>query len=155
MRRLSVLMALCVMLGSTRAQAELPEQTLEAMVSRYATAISDFDQTGLEKLFAADYIEVSPVGEVDERSKTISFYDAKAKTAAAGRAPRISYSEPITRVYDDMAVTIAKLSFDLTTPDGSKASRAMRAVFVSRKVSNGWQFVSIQFTGIRAAPAAK
>ena len=35
-----------------------------------------FDQPALEGLLAADYLEVSPVGDVDTRDEVIGFYSA-------------------------------------------------------------------------------
>ena len=41
-----------------------------------------FDQPALEGLLAPDYLEVSPVGDVDTREEVIGFYSAEAKAKA-------------------------------------------------------------------------
>lgn len=47
-----------------------------------ADAQRTFDQAAMDRLLAEDYVEVSPVGDVDPRAKVLSFYTPEA------RAPR-------------------------------------------------------------------
>ncbi len=133
---------------------ESSDAALNEVLQRYVHAVQQFDQSTLEQVLAADYIEVSPVGEVDERRKVIGVYDAKAKAAQPDHIPAITLSEVITRVYGqpgaEVAVSIAKLQFDVKGPDGAIRSRAMRVTFVSKKIDKRWQISSSQFTSIKS-----
>ena len=61
-------------LSITVAHAATPEQSLGELVQRFATAQGTFDRAALEALTAENYVEISPLGEVDPRSKMLSFY---------------------------------------------------------------------------------
>jgi hypothetical protein len=105
-----------------------------------------FDQKKMDTVLAPDYVEISPVGDVDQRAKVLSFYDPAEK----GYAPvgKAALEEVSTRTYGDTAVTVSKLTFNLQTPQGVIA-RPMRAVFVTRNIGSRWLIVSSQFTPIR------
>jgi len=105
-----------------------------------------FDQKRMDAVLAPDYVEVSPVGDVDPRAKVLSFYAPDQKpNAPVGKA---ALSEVTTRSYGETAVTVAKLTFNLTTPNGVM-SREMRSVYVTRKIGGKWLVVSSQFTPMK------
>lgn len=130
------------------AQAPAAEDHVLQSLTTLVNAQVGFDQKAMDAVLAPDYVEVSPVGDVDARDKVIGFYAADQKPS--GPAGRAALDEVTTRVYGDMAVTIARLTFTMTTPDGKAVSRAMRAVFVTRRGPARWLVVSSQFTPIRA-----
>lgn len=111
-----------------------------ALIQTYNEATKSFRPDLLGSIFAPDYTEVSPVGEVDSRAKVISFYPAGKSSGLKA----IRLEEPLVRRYGDIAVVIGKEVFE--SPSGSMA---MRATFVCRKQKKRWWLVSAQFTGIR------
>ena len=116
---------------------------LQALVDSQVT----FDQKRMDSILAPDYVEVSPVGDVDARAKVLSFYAPDQKpNAPVGKAV---LSEVTTRSYRETAVTVAKLTFNLTTPNGVM-SREMRSVYVTRNIGGRWLVVSSQFTPMKS-----
>lgn len=114
-----------------------------ALLSTYNDAIQNFKPDVLQAVFAPDYTEVSPVGEVDGRSKVLTFYQPTDKPTGI---KSIRLEEPLVRTYGDIAVVIGKEVFER---EGGRAI-AMRATFVCRRTNQRWQLVSAQFTGIRS-----
>jgi len=125
-----------------------PEAEIAATVSALLDAQTGFDAERMDRLLAADYVEISPVGEVDPRSKVLGFY-APDKKPAATAIPVTVLDELSTRLHGETAVTIARVSFQAPgAPPGSPA-RAMRAVFVTRLDAGQWRIVSSQYTPMR------
>ena len=138
--------ALAATMPAEQAQTEQPAAAAARLAQQYVDATSGFDQALLQQILAADFQEISPVGEVDSRAKVISFYPAAAKA----KAPPVtaSLSELSSRTYaDQLVVSTAKLTYNF---DGTPHSRSMRVQFVSALQQGRWQLVSTQFTGIPA-----
>ncbi len=139
--------------GTATAQASTHQVATEQataaaarLAQQYVDATSGFDQALLQQILAADFQEISPVGEVDSREKVISFYPAAAKA----KAPPVTatLSELSSRLYaDKMVITTARLTY---TFGGTPHSRSMRVQFVSALQQDRWQLVATQFTGIPA-----
>ena len=135
---------------STTLAAEQAKPNTAAQILTVLQALVDsqvtFDQKRMDSVLAPDYVEISPVGDVDDRAKVLSFYapDQKAN-APVGKAV---LSEVSSRGYGDMAVTIAKLTFNFATPQGTM-SREMRSVYVTRNINGRWLVVSSQFTPMK------
>jgi hypothetical protein len=122
-------------LSITVAHAATPEQSVSELVQRFATAQGTFDRAALEALTFENYIEISPLGEVDPRAKMLSFYvkhDDKP-------LPAIS--------------VLAKVSYAMTV-GGQTRTSALRSSFVAQQQDGAWKLVSAQYTPIRplAAP---
>lgn len=115
-----------------------------------------FDQPALEGLLAADYLEVSPVGDVDTRDEVIGFYSAEAKSrAAAGSTPIDAVLDDVqVRVDDDAATLIARETIRMPSPDGPRAI-AMRVQFQFRLIKGEWRIATTQYTGIRPPAPSK
>lgn len=47
---------------------------VKAALGAYTEAVRTFDVAALDKVLSPDYLEVSPLGEVDPREKVLSFY---------------------------------------------------------------------------------
>lgn len=128
------------------ANAASGDAELVALVQRHAQAQNNFDQATLKAITAENYVEISPVGEVDGREKMLSFY-------APGQmrpSPQLQVDEPVVRLLGDTALISARLSYRLNQ-DGSARAFAMRAGYVARLSGNEWLLVSAQYTGIRPA----
>lgn len=147
---LSNMLSSSALAAGTPAEQTPTEQATAAaarLAQQYVDATSGFDQALLQEILAADFQEISPVGEVDSREKVISFYPPAAKA----KAPPVTatLSELSSRLYaDKLAITTARLTY---TFDGTPHSRSMRVQFVSTLQQGRWQLVSSQFTGIPAA----
>jgi ketosteroid isomerase-like protein len=136
---------------TAQAQDKATEQTLLSLVKQLVEAQRTFDAAAMDKLLTADYIEVSPVGEVDERAKVLSFYSPAAK-AAAGEAPAMTIDEPTYRLQKNTAIVIVRESFKRKMGDQMREV-AMRVLFTFRQESGGWRIASAQYTGVRPAPS--
>ena len=117
---------------------------LIALVNRHVEAQRNFDQAALREITADNYIEISPLGEVDSRDKMLSFYDADKRRAA----PAIQVDEPSIRTFDHSAIIIARLTYNIGA-EGQVRSVAMRASYVARQLNGKWQLVSSQYTPVR------
>ena len=130
------------------AHAATPEQSVSELVQRFVTAQGTFDRATLEALTAENYIEISPIGEVDPRAKMLSFYlkhDDKP-------LPAISVDEITPRVMGNTAIVLAKVSYAMTV-GGQTRTAALRSSFVALQQDGAWKLVSAQYTPIRP-PAA-
>jgi len=135
-------------LSITAAHAATPEQSVSELVQRFTTAQGTFDRTALEALTFENYIEISPLGEVDPRAKMLSFYvkhDAKP-------LPAITVDEITPRVLGNTAIVLAKVSYAMTV-GGQTRTSALRSSFVAQQQDGAWKLVSAQYTPIRP-PAA-
>jgi ketosteroid isomerase-like protein len=127
------------------------ESALTELVSQVFNAQSKFDPATLEKSYASDFIEISPVGEVDNREKAISFYKPEANPEGSKVKITVTADEFVIRTYRDFAVVIARISF--AQPETSARPPVRLRVTLSCRKSNGaWKIVSAQYTGIRSTP---
>ncbi|MEO8572418.1 MAG: nuclear transport factor 2 family protein [Pyrinomonadaceae bacterium] len=110
-----------------------------------ATYHITFDSAGLDKIFTADFIEISPAGEFDPHDKVLGFYTAEKKPGSS-TIPAIDVSEFSIRNYGEVAIVIAKLTY---TVSPTIPSRSIRATFVCRREKNAWKIASSQYTAVR------
>jgi len=126
------------------AQAAPAQQEVEALVQRFTAAQSGFDPATLRALTADNYIEISPLGEVDPREKMLSFYVKKDDKPR----PEIALDELSTRVLGETAVTLARVSYSMMA-GGQSRTFALRSTFVAARQGGAWKLVSAQYTPIR------
>ena len=149
MKTLSLAVLILNLLAAVPAQADQSagaDAQITVILKALVAAQAAFDATRLDQLLAPDYIEISPVGEVDPRAKVLGFY-APEKKGAAGSIPRVTLDQITTRVFGDTALAIARVSF--APPGASQSAASMRAVFALRAVGGRWLLVSSQYTPIR------
>lgn len=137
-------------LSITVVHGATPAQSVSELVQRFTTAQGAFDRAALEALTAENYIEISPLGEIDPRAKMLSFYvkhDDKP-------LPAITVDEITPRVLGNTAIVLAKVSYAMTV-GGQTRTSALRSSFVAQQQDGAWKLVSAQYTPIRppAAPA--
>jgi uncharacterized protein (TIGR02246 family) len=136
------------------AQASHPPSTADeevrAQTTRYFEAVSRNDAAALEALLSQDYVEVSPLGQVDGRTQVIRFYQvaAKAQTGQASELAGVAVDELTVRVFGDVAVAVVGESFKMSVA-GAPVSRPMRSTLVWRKVAGAWTLASSHHTAIR------
>lgn len=132
------------------------ERELTMLIKQMTDAQVNYDSSALDKIFAADYIEISPAGEFDPREKVLGFYTPEAKAKNGGVRPKIEADEFSIRIYEkqNFAILITRLSFLMPAPEGQtpRPPMSMRATIVFRKEKGAWKIASTQYTGIRPAP---
>ena len=111
-------------------------------VSKFLDAQAHFDVPALRALTAEQFVEISPLGEVDARDKMLGFY---VKEAPPG-APIPAIDERQVRVVGDSAIVTVRISF---TMNGQ--ARSLRSNFVVHKEGAQWKLVSAQHTPMRPA----
>jgi uncharacterized protein (TIGR02246 family) len=147
----------CIMPAHAQGQGK-DDQVLIALVRQMIEAQAKFDGATLEKLYSSDYLEISPIGDVDERAKAIGFYAPLANGSGPALSPTVTTDEFRVRSYGNFAIVIARITY--TQAGGQTAGRppmSIRAAFVCRKEKDKWRIASVQFTGIRPPrpPAVK
>jgi ketosteroid isomerase-like protein len=152
------LIAFLLLTGTTgiRAQSKdkqnSDQQALTELVKQMVIAQTNFDTPTLEKVYAADFIEISPVGEVDPREKTIGFYKLEAKPDLDKMKATVTTDEFSIRTYDNFAIVIARVTFAQTGSEGpARLPFSLRVMLVCRKEKGTWKINSAQYTGIRPA----
>ena len=136
------------------AQANAKDETaLKQLVDRLTTAQTEYDAAALDKLFTADYIEISPAGEFDPRAKVLTFYTPDAKAKMAGATVSVDETFPSIRVYGDVAVVIAEIAY-MMSKDGTKhPGPKMIVTIVARSEKGAWKIASAHYTGVRPTTA--
>jgi uncharacterized protein (TIGR02246 family) len=122
---------------------------IKAVVRQLIDAQIAYDAKALDKLFTADYIEISPVGEFDPRDKVMGFYTPEAKAQAGPVSVTVEDTEYSIRNYGKYAIAITRLNYSMTAAGKSMPPRSIRATLVLHKEKDSWKIASAQFTGIR------
>lgn len=117
------------------------------LVRKFIDAQVQMDAPALRALTAEQYVEISPLGEVDAREKMLGFYAKDASRAA----PAVTIDERTVSLFGNTALVIAKLNFTMSN-SGQVRSDAMRVSYVAHKEAAQWKLVSLQATPIRSKP---
>lgn len=112
------------------------------LVRNFLDAQLRHDVPALRKLTAEQFVEISPLGEVDPRDKMLGFYMGDAPAAR----PTVGIDERQVRIFGDSALANVKITYNL-----SGQARSMRTSFVAYKDGAHWKLVSVQHTPIRPA----
>ncbi|RYY09772.1 MAG: nuclear transport factor 2 family protein [Alphaproteobacteria bacterium] len=104
---------------------------VQSLVDRFEASRIQHDPAALTKTLAADYEEISPVGEVDAREKVLGFYAPELKRPA----PAMTSEPLVIRSRGDVAVITTRKSF--TFPGG--AARSVRVRYVAERAAGGGQ----------------
>lgn len=137
-----------IIVGPAFSQDQKAEAELTSLIRKLVAAQTAFDASAMEQILSADYIEISPAGEVDDRAKVLGFYSPAAK-AAAGESPAVQLDEFKIRSYKDHASVIVRESFQRKMGEQVRTI-AMRASFLCRKEQGRWVIAAAQYTGIRS-----
>jgi hypothetical protein len=115
-----------------------------AIVQKHVQAQANFDQRTLEAITHSQYIEVSPAGEVDERSKMLGFYVIENKK----QVPVVEVLESVFRDVAEGKLVIAKLRYKMQVGEQTRQF-SIRASYMLCKEKSDWKICSAQYTGIR------
>lgn len=148
-----LLMMLCKVVlvpARTKAEQNADEKILIALIKQAVNAQANFDETQLDRIYASDYVEISPIGEIDPREKAIGFYKPQVNNSG-NQAKTIAVVDEFTvRNYGDFAAIIARITFSQTGNEApSRPPASFRATYVCRKENGTWKISSVQVTGIR------
>ena len=127
------------------------DAALTSLIKQMTAAQVAYDAPALNRILTADYIEVSPVGDVDHRDKVLGFY--KPESEPPGITTIVDVSDVSIRNYGKFAVVIVQLNYAVA--EIAQPVRSMRATFVCRSEKGGWKIASAQYTGIRPAQPPK
>lgn len=130
------------------------EAALKSLVKQMTDAQMSYQPEALDKIFAADYIEISPVGEFDPREKVLGFYKPEMKPDSSKMTATVEATDFSIRHYDKFAVVITRLNYTRTVGGKTLPPVSMRATIVCRKEKGEWKIVSAQYTGIRPPQTA-
>ena len=125
------------------------EDALKKLVDQLTTAQAEYDAVALDRLFTADYIEISPAGEFDPRAKVLTFYTPEWKAKSGGMTINIEETYPSIRIYGPTAVVITEMVYTMSKDGQSRPGPKIMATIVARKEKVAWKIASAQYTGIR------
>ena len=126
------------------------DPALTLLVRQMTDAQSKFEPATLEQIYASDFIEISPIGEVDSREKTIGFYKPEANPNRDKSKTTITTDEFLIRTYNNFAVVIARITFaQVGNEPSARPPFSVRVMLVCRKEKGTWKINSAQYTGIR------
>ena len=125
------------------------EESLKSLVKQMTDAQQNYDAGTLDKIFTADYIEISPVGEFDTREKVLGFYKPEMKPPAGKMSATTEATEFSIRSYDKFAIVITRLNYTIVSDGKNLPPLSIRAMIVCRKEKGAWKIASAQYTGIR------
>jgi uncharacterized protein (TIGR02246 family) len=142
--------ALVLILTSSLAFAQTKDdESLKSLVKQMTDAQTAYDAATLDKIFASDYIEISPVGEFDPREKVLGFYKPELKPPAGKMSATTEATDFSIRNYGKFAIVITRLNYTITSEGKTLPPRSIRAMIVCRKENGAWKIASTQYTGIR------
>lgn len=126
------------------------ENELKALLKQLNKAQIEYDQTGLNKILASDYIEISPVGKLDLREKVLGFYSPEVRARDGNPQETVEADDFSIRIYGKFAVVIKRVTF-LTKTSGqeSRPPLSMRVTGFCRKEKGLWKITSAQYTIIK------
>ena len=142
-----------LLLSSVSAFAQSKDDAaLKSLVKQMTDAQGNYDANTLDKIFTADYIEISPIGEFDPREKVLGFYKPELKPPADKMSAALETTDYSIRNYGKFAIVIARLNYSITSDGKQLPPRSMRTMIVCRKEKSAWKIASAQYTGIRPSP---
>lgn len=157
MKKLRFVMLALLLAGGNIHAAE-PQASTEKQLVAITQAVADaqlrFDHKALDAMLAPDYVEISPIGDVDERAEVLGFYtpQAKAQMLAGGMQPvSVAIDAPRVRVYGDQAIVIARQVATLTVKNARQV-RTFRMQHHFRRLGGKWLLQSAQYTPMRSEP---
>ena len=118
-----------------------------AAPEEYLAAQRAFDATKLVELTDPNFVEISPVGEVDLRPKMLSFYTADKKTAA----PPMRFDRVYAHKNGTSGIIVGKVIYTIAAPSGETRTPELTATFHLTRTKGKWKLLSAQYTPVRAA----
>lgn len=154
--RLLVFLIVTLFTAQGFSQSQNKDETIfKSLIKQMTDAQMAYDAAALDKIFASDYIEISPAGEFDPHDRVLGFYTPKAKAEAGNMSASLEATEYSIRSYDKFAIVIARFNYSLVNEGKPLPPRSMRVMVVFRKEKSMWKIASAQYTAIRPAQLQK
>jgi len=125
-----------------------PQVDVQMTIETYLKAVQQYDAITLDRLFEPDYQEISPLGEQDDRKRTLSFYQVapykRGLTPTSMNVAEFSVRFPAK----DVAVAVYRQDLQIDRR-GQPMTMSFRVTSVLKRGSSGWRLLSNHFNGIR------
>lgn len=124
--------------------------TVLSVANRLVQAQAQYDQATLEQVLAPDYIEVSPLGQVDARNDVIGFYGKAPadKARAMDLSQTATLEASLVDIGRDRALVVGRQEVRVDAR-GTHRTVRFRAAFFLRRSGPDWLVVAAQYTPIR------
>lgn len=132
--------ACCSTVSAQEASAD--STAVAELVRKFGDAQRNPDPVALRALTSTQFLEISPLGDVDPREKMIGFYIKDP----ARIPPQVTIDEQTVRVFGDSAVVNLRLTMHV-----NDQARSLRSSYVAHKEGAEWKIVSAQHTPMRPA----
>jgi uncharacterized protein (TIGR02246 family) len=143
-----LILCLCVtsLSGRLLAQSDSSaEAAVKTLVQSFIKAQQTFNPAVLKEDTTENYIEVSPLGEVDKRDAVLKFYDPADRV----EVPSASITDEQIRFFKDMAVDIVAIKYTVADKQASSHDVQIRATFVAVQQQGVWKLASAHYTSIQ------
>lgn len=122
-------------------------QQVGALTRSYLDAVIKRDAAAIGLILADDYTEYSHFGEIYSKSQILDQYKVPV-SADAGKLESFDVTEQKVRIYDNTAVSTARITAHFKDKDGKPGTDATYYTVVSVKKNGQWQMVSAHGTRI-------
>ena len=131
--------------GQTKPITEPEGRTL---IQSYLDAEHAFDAARLSTLVGRNYVEVSPLGEVDEHDRFLGFYAADKKVPI----PPMTLTQDHFSTFNDgaSALYVGKIAWSMAGPDGVTRNLEMRVTWIMSREDGTVKMQFADYTPIRA-----
>ena len=145
--RLTIL-ASALLCGAVTAQepGTADRTAVTELVRKFGDAQLQSDPVALRALTSEQFVEISPLGDVDPRDKMIGFYVKDPAQLAARTPPQVTVDERTVRVFGDSAIVTLKQTLNI-----NGQARHLRSSYVAHKEGGQWKMMSAQHTPMRPA----
>lgn len=145
MKNILLISLLLFISASVFAQKSVNDEVI-SVVKQAVAAQENYDPATLEKIYASDYVEISPKGEIDPREKAVGFYKVEDVEKAKARTPRYVLDEFQVRQYGKFALIISRFSIGFKNDLQKPLSPVGLVLYALRKEKGAWKIYSAQFT---------
>lgn len=153
MRKAIILSVFVLMITfSAFSQTKKDDEVVISVAKKAVEAQENYDPATLGKVYASDYIEISPKGEIDVREKAIGFYKVADVEKAKSKTPRYILDEFKVRHYGKYAIVISRFSVGSKTDSQQKPNPVGLVIYALRKEKAEWKIYSAQFTPFPPPP---
>jgi len=118
---------------------------ITALIHRFIKAQQSFDPAALKDATAENYIEVSPLGEVDKRDDVLGFYNPAHRVDV----PSASIIDENLRAFKDTTIDIVSIKYTVAEAGKSPHDVRIRATFVAVRQQGVWKLASAHYTTIQ------
>lgn len=122
-------------------------QQVSALTRSYLDAVIKRDSAAINRILADDYMEFSHFGGVFNKSQILEQYKTPVP-ADAGKLKSFDVTEQKVRIYDNTAVSNARITAHFKDKDGKPGTDATYYTVVAVKKNGQWQMVSAHGTRI-------